>query len=338
MAGPLLGILGQAGGAMFGSQVGQAVGGLAGEVLTASDIGLPLGPEGTAALRARQREGVRRRARRLGRGRAALPRPARGRAPAPLRARAVAARPPHRGGRGLRPRHDHRHVQDRVVDPRHRPVQPGRDPGGPRGRAVRAREDPGAAGRADPARDGARARRGLGRRGRRSGHRVADARRPASCRRRCADAGRPAAPRSRRSPRWSGSSCGRAGCATPRRCGARCARARVRRPATPSGPTPTCCRPPRTSTTRSASRRGRCPRPRRSPTPSSTQALADLLDNEGGDGPAPDREVTLRDDALATLRSWRAPDDEQERLRRRYVDHLEAHADGMSRGVPSRRT
>ncbi|MGZ4760664.1 MAG: zinc-dependent metalloprotease, partial [Acidimicrobiales bacterium] len=39
MAGPLLGILGQAGGAMFGSQVGQALGGLAGEVLSASDIG-----------------------------------------------------------------------------------------------------------------------------------------------------------------------------------------------------------------------------------------------------------------------------------------------------------
>jgi putative hydrolase len=50
MAGPLIGILGQAGGAMFGSQVGQAVGGLAGEVLTASDIGLPLGPDGTAAV------------------------------------------------------------------------------------------------------------------------------------------------------------------------------------------------------------------------------------------------------------------------------------------------
>jgi putative hydrolase len=50
MAGPLLGLLGQAGGAMFGSQVGQALGGLAGEVLTASDIGLPLGPSGKAAL------------------------------------------------------------------------------------------------------------------------------------------------------------------------------------------------------------------------------------------------------------------------------------------------
>jgi putative hydrolase len=50
MAGPLLGMLGQAGGAMFGTQVGQALGGLAGEVLTASDVGLPLGPPGKAAL------------------------------------------------------------------------------------------------------------------------------------------------------------------------------------------------------------------------------------------------------------------------------------------------
>jgi putative hydrolase len=50
MAGPLIGILGQAGGAMFGGQVGQALGGLAGEVLSSSDVGLPLGPEGTAAL------------------------------------------------------------------------------------------------------------------------------------------------------------------------------------------------------------------------------------------------------------------------------------------------
>ncbi|MDT0203873.1 zinc-dependent metalloprotease [Nocardioides sp. AE5] len=50
MAGPLIGMLGQVGGAMFGSQVGTALGGLAGEVLTASDIGLPLGPNGRAAL------------------------------------------------------------------------------------------------------------------------------------------------------------------------------------------------------------------------------------------------------------------------------------------------
>ncbi len=50
MAGPLMGLIGQAGGAMFGTQVGQAVGGLAGEVLTSTDIGLPLGPAGKAAL------------------------------------------------------------------------------------------------------------------------------------------------------------------------------------------------------------------------------------------------------------------------------------------------
>lgn len=50
MAGPLMAMLGQAGGAMFGTQVGQAIGGLAGEVLTASDIGLPIGPDGKAAL------------------------------------------------------------------------------------------------------------------------------------------------------------------------------------------------------------------------------------------------------------------------------------------------
>ncbi len=50
MAGPLMGFLGQAGGAMFGTQVGQALSGLAGEVLTSSDIGLPLGAPGKAAL------------------------------------------------------------------------------------------------------------------------------------------------------------------------------------------------------------------------------------------------------------------------------------------------
>lgn len=50
MAGPLLGILSQAGGAIFGQQIGQAVAGLAGEVLSSTDIGLPLGPAGTAAI------------------------------------------------------------------------------------------------------------------------------------------------------------------------------------------------------------------------------------------------------------------------------------------------
>ncbi|MGB9378907.1 MAG: zinc-dependent metalloprotease [Mycobacteriales bacterium] len=49
-AGALMGMLGQAGGLMFGAQVGQALAGLSGDVLGATDIGLPLGPPGMAAL------------------------------------------------------------------------------------------------------------------------------------------------------------------------------------------------------------------------------------------------------------------------------------------------
>jgi putative hydrolase len=49
-AGPLLSMVGQMGGMAFGSQLGGALGQLAAEVLTSSDIGLPLGPEGVAAL------------------------------------------------------------------------------------------------------------------------------------------------------------------------------------------------------------------------------------------------------------------------------------------------
>ncbi|MBS2545797.1 zinc-dependent metalloprotease [Catenulispora sp. NL8] len=47
---PLGGMLKQMGTAMFGSQVGQALASLAGEVVSGSDIGLPLGPEGKAVL------------------------------------------------------------------------------------------------------------------------------------------------------------------------------------------------------------------------------------------------------------------------------------------------
>jgi putative hydrolase len=49
-AGPLMGVMSQVGGLMFGGQVGQALGQLALEVVSASDIGLPLGPDGVAAL------------------------------------------------------------------------------------------------------------------------------------------------------------------------------------------------------------------------------------------------------------------------------------------------
>jgi putative hydrolase len=47
---PLAGILTQVGGLMFGAQVGQGLGGLAREVVSATDVGIPLGPKGVAAL------------------------------------------------------------------------------------------------------------------------------------------------------------------------------------------------------------------------------------------------------------------------------------------------
>ncbi len=50
MAGPLLSMMSQMGGMAFGSQLGQALGKLSKEVLTSTDIGLPLGPKGVAAL------------------------------------------------------------------------------------------------------------------------------------------------------------------------------------------------------------------------------------------------------------------------------------------------
>lgn len=50
MAGPLLAMMSQMGGMAFGSQLGQALGTLSREVLTSTDIGLPLGPKGVTAL------------------------------------------------------------------------------------------------------------------------------------------------------------------------------------------------------------------------------------------------------------------------------------------------
>lgn len=48
--GPMQSMVAALGGALFGGQLGQALGSLASEVLSAGDIGLPLGPAGTAAL------------------------------------------------------------------------------------------------------------------------------------------------------------------------------------------------------------------------------------------------------------------------------------------------
>jgi putative hydrolase len=48
--GPMQSMVATLGGALFGGQLGQALGSLAAEVLSVSDIGLPLGPASTAAL------------------------------------------------------------------------------------------------------------------------------------------------------------------------------------------------------------------------------------------------------------------------------------------------
>ncbi len=41
--------------------------------------------------------------------------------------------------------------------------------------------------------------------------------------------------------------------------------------------------------------------------------------------------MTLHDDALRMLRGWSPPTPEQDDVRRRYVEHLEAHPDGLTR-------
>ncbi|WP_448627104.1 zinc-dependent metalloprotease [Geodermatophilus sp. URMC 64] len=50
MVGPIAGIMGRMGGLMFGAQVGQALGKLADEVVTSTDVGLPLAPAGSGVL------------------------------------------------------------------------------------------------------------------------------------------------------------------------------------------------------------------------------------------------------------------------------------------------
>jgi len=50
MAGPMVGFLGKAVGALYANQAGSGLGALAGEVLSVSDVGVPLAPAGRAAL------------------------------------------------------------------------------------------------------------------------------------------------------------------------------------------------------------------------------------------------------------------------------------------------
>jgi putative hydrolase len=49
-AGPLGAVMNQFGGMMFGAQVGQGIGGLAQEIVSSTDVGLPLAATGTAAI------------------------------------------------------------------------------------------------------------------------------------------------------------------------------------------------------------------------------------------------------------------------------------------------
>jgi putative hydrolase len=50
IAGPMVGMLGQVGGVMMGTQLGQALGAMSADVLSATDTGLPMGGTGVAAL------------------------------------------------------------------------------------------------------------------------------------------------------------------------------------------------------------------------------------------------------------------------------------------------
>ncbi len=213
---------------------------LAAEVLTSTDIGMPVGPDRVAALLPENIEKFT----------TDLDRPA-SEVMIYLAAReaahhrlfahvAVAAGAAARHGRGVRARHPRRHLADRGAGPRHRPVEPGARSRRPCGRACSSRETtPGAAGGAGPAGDAARADRGLGGRGRRRRGGRAAARAPRRCARRCAAAARPAGRPSRRSPRSSGWSCGRAGCARPPSCGGCSASSAASPGATRCGRTPT---------------------------------------------------------------------------------------------------
>ena len=59
MAGPMMGIVGQMSGVMFGGQVGQGLGALAEEVLTSTDVGLQTRAQGRSGPAAAQHRGIR---------------------------------------------------------------------------------------------------------------------------------------------------------------------------------------------------------------------------------------------------------------------------------------
>ena len=206
---------------MFGAQVGQAVGALAGDLLSGTEVGLP------ARRGARRRRCCRRTSPSFAEGLEvdlaevrlylAVREAARVRLFADVPWLGAAA---GRRGAGLRPRHQHRHRADRVGAAVGRPHRPGRDAVGAVGLRC-SRPEPSAAQRAALGRletylalvEGwvdVVAERAT------AGHL------PHGCR---SGRGRTPSPRHRRpgraavQPAWSGSSCARAGCATPPTCG-----------------------------------------------------------------------------------------------------------------------
>ena len=252
------------GGLMFGAQVGQALGKLAGEVVTSTDVGLPLAPAGTGVLVPQN----------VADFAAGLDRPAdevrlflalREAASQRLFAHVPWLRQQlqdavHAYARGIT---IDREAIERGITEAMSGMEGGLDPSNPEsiqqllGSGVLEPEET----------PSSRWRCAGWRRcwpSSRAGWTPSSRRRPRTgCPgtrrwpRRCAGGAPPAAPRSRPSPPSSACSCGPAGCATPPRCGRRWASGTAAPTGTGSGPTPTCCPPPTTSTSRWTSSRGR---------------------------------------------------------------------------------
>ena len=223
--GPVAGIMGRMGGLMFGAQIGQALGKLADEVVTSTDVGLHR-PAGTGVLVpqnvddfAAGLEPSRRRG-------PAVPRPARGRLAAAVRARPWLRQQlqdaVHAYARGIT---IDREAIERGITEAMSGMEGGLDPSNPEsiqqllGGVLEPEETPSSRWRCA-------AWRRCSRSWRAGSTRSSPRRRRTGCRatprspRPCAGAGPRADRRSRRSPRWSASSCARAGSATPRPCGA----------------------------------------------------------------------------------------------------------------------
>ena len=336
MMAPMLGMLQQLGAAAFSMQLGQALAALASDVVSASDIGIPLTSDAQPALLPRNVDAF---SEGLGiavddvRLYLALRESAHQRLFAHV---SVASSAHDRRRRGVRPRRARRPVPPAGGDGRHRHEQP-RGPAAADGqRTAPAGGHRGAACGGRAARDAARARRGLGRRRRRPGDRGSPAVGDCSCARRCVGVVPPAAPRRRPSPPSSAWSCARAWRARRRRCSRSCARAADSRRATRCGRTPTCCPGPDDladplgfiegnvtelefevpDDLQRAGRRTRGRRPGRRP------AHRRVTD------PAFDR---LHVDAAGVLGGWEHPEPQQRVLRDAYLGFLREHPDAMSR-------